>query len=91
MACSGLQKTHFLSQHSPCSWHFGILGRPKWATTSSKHAKNTCFGIPCGLGSFLKKVFVFCTQWTLLTHFGTHLFGLPLAACRSPLGLGTGG
>ena len=32
----------------------------------------------------------FCTRWTLLTHFGTHLFGLPLAACRSPLGLGTG-
>ena len=27
---------------------------------------------------------------TLLTHFGTHLFGLPLAACRVPLSLGTG-
>ena len=31
-----------------------------------------------------------CTRWTLLTHFGTHLVGLPLAPCRSPLGLGTG-
>ena len=47
------------------------------------------FGIPCGPGSFLKKV-SFWPQWTLLTHFGTHVFGLPLAACRSPLGLGTG-
>ena len=34
-------------------------------------------------------IFFFCTRWTLLTHFGTHLFVLPLAACRSPLGLGT--
>ena len=32
----------------------------------------------------------FCTRWTMLTHFGTHLFELPLAACRGPLGLGTG-
>ena len=37
-----------------------------------------------------EKSHLFCTRWTLLTHFGTHLFGLPLAACRSPLGLGTG-
>ena len=51
--------THFLSQNSPFSRHFGILGGPKRATTSSKHAKNTCFGIPCGLGSFLKKVIFF--------------------------------
>ena len=35
---------------------------------------------------FEKKSFFFCTRWTLLTHFGTHLFGLPLAACCSPLG-----
>ena len=85
--------THLLShsclQNNPFSRHFGILRGPKPATTSSKRAKNTCFGIPCGLGSFLKKV-IFCTRCTLLTHFGTHLFGLPLAACRSPLGLGTG-
>ena len=49
--------THFLSQNSPFSRHLGILGGPKRATTSSKHAKNTSFGIPCGPGSFLKKVF----------------------------------
>ena len=36
-----------------------------------------------------EKSHYFCTRWTLLTHFGTHLFGLPLAACRSPPGLGT--
>ena len=39
---------------------------------------------------FEKTHYFFCTRCTLLTHFGTHLFGLPLAACRSPLGLGTG-
>ena len=62
--------THFLSQNNPR--HFAILGGPKRATTSSKGAKNTFFCIPCGRGSFLKTIF-FCTQWTLLTHFGTHL------------------
>ena len=40
--------THFLSQNSRFSRHFGILGGPKRATTSSERAKNTCFGIPCG-------------------------------------------
>ena len=40
--------THLLSQNSPFSRHFGILGGPKRATMSSKRAKNTCFGIPCG-------------------------------------------
>ena len=48
--------SHFLSQNSKFSRHFGILGGPKRATISSKRAKNTCFGIPCGLGSFVKKV-----------------------------------
>ena len=81
--------TDFWSQNSPFSRHFEILGGPKRATTSSKRAKNTCFGIPCGPRSFLRKKNFFCTQWTLLTHFATHLFGLPLAACRSPLGLST--
>ena len=40
--------TLFLSQNSPFSRHFGILRGPKRATTSSKRAKNTCFGIPFG-------------------------------------------
>ena len=40
--------THFWSQNSPFSRHFGILGGPKRAATSSKCAKNTRFGIPCG-------------------------------------------
>ena len=48
--------THFLSQNSPFSRHFGILGGPQRATTSSKRPRNTSFGIPCGPGSFLKKV-----------------------------------
>ena len=50
--------THFLSQNNPFSRHIGTLGGLKRATTSSRHAKNTCFGIPCGPGSFLKKVIV---------------------------------
>ena len=37
--------THFWSQNNAFSRHFGILGGPKWATTSSKRAKNICFGI----------------------------------------------
>ena len=51
--------TPFLSQNSPFSRHFGILGGPKRATTSSKRAENTWFGIPCGAGLFLKEVIFF--------------------------------
>ena len=51
--------THFLSRNSPFSRNFGTSGGSKLATTSSKHAKNTCFGIPCGPGSFLKKKVIF--------------------------------
>ena len=54
--------TQFISLNSPLSRHLGILGGPKRATTSSKCAKNTCFGIPCGPGSFLKKSNFFCTR-----------------------------
>ena len=46
-------------QNNPFAKHFGLLGRPKRATMCSKHAQNTCFGIPCGLGSFLKRVMFF--------------------------------
>ena len=80
--------TYFLSQNDPFSRHFGMLGGPKRATTSSKHAKKTCFGITCGPRSFLKKA-IFSHSVDLVDPFCTHLFGLPLAACRSPLGLGT--
>ena len=48
--------THFWTQNSPFSRHFGIFGGPKWATTSSKQSKDTCFSITHGLGSFLRKV-----------------------------------
>ena len=54
--------THSLSQKRPFSRHFGILGGPKRATTRSKCAKNTCFGIPCGARSFLKKVVFFAPR-----------------------------
>ena len=82
---------YFLSHKGPFSRHFGIFGMPKHATTGSKHAKKTCLCIPRGLGLFLKKVFFsFCTQWAFLACFGSHLFGLLLAACRSPVGQKTG-
>ena len=48
--------THFWSQNSPFSRHFGIFGGPKWASTSSKRSKNTCSSVTHGLGSFLRKV-----------------------------------
>ena len=48
--------THFWSQNSPFSRHFGIFGGPKRATTSSKWSKNTCLSIAHGRGSFLRKV-----------------------------------
>ena len=37
-----------------------------------------------------ENIYIFGIRWTLLTHFGTHLFGPPLAACCSPLSLGMG-
>ena len=61
--------THFWSRNSPFSRHLGILGGPKRATTSSKRAKNTCFGIPCGPRSFLKKAIFFLQPVDLVDPF----------------------
>ena len=61
--------THFLSQKNSFSRHFGILGGPKRATTSSKRANNTCFGIPCGPGSCLKKKVIFLHVVDLVDPF----------------------
>ena len=47
--------THFWSQNSPFSMHFGIFHGPKRITTGSKWAKNTCLSIPSGLGTTLEK------------------------------------
>ena len=47
--------THFWSQSSPFSRHFGIFHGPKHVTTGSKRAKNTCLSIPNGLGSLLEE------------------------------------
>ena len=62
--------THFWSQNGPFSRHFWIFHGPKRVTTSSKRPKNTCLGIPCGLGTTLKKIIFFAS--------GT-LVGPPLA------------
>ena len=37
-----------------------------------------------------EKSHLFYPKWTLLTHLGTHLFGLELGACRSLVDLGIG-
>ena len=61
--------TQFWSQNIPFSRHFGSLGGPQRATMSSKRAKNTCCGIPCGLRSFLKKFFFFLHPVDLVDPF----------------------
>ena len=82
--------THFWSQNSPFSRHFGISGGPKRATTSSKRAKNTCFGIPCGAGSFLKKI-IFLQLVDLVDPFWHPPVWATSSNLPQPLGLGTGG
>ena len=57
--------THFWSQNSPFSWHFGIFHGPKRITMGSKRAKNTWLNTPNGLGSLLEK----CILDPFLTHF----------------------
>ena len=47
------------SQNGPFSRHFGIFHGPKRATTGSKRPKNTCLGIPSGLGTTLEKMIFF--------------------------------
>ena len=57
--------THFCFKNSPISRHFGMFHGPKHVTTGSKRAKNSCFSIPNGLGSLLKKQVID----PFLTHF----------------------
>ena len=38
----------FFVPNQPILKAFWILGKPKWATMSSKRAENTCLGIVCG-------------------------------------------
>ena len=49
--------THFLSQISPFSRHFGIFHGPARVTKGSKRAKNTCWSIPSGLETILEITF----------------------------------
>ena len=51
--------THFWSQNSPISRHFGIMHGAKCATTGSKRAKNACLSIPSGLGTTEEKIIFF--------------------------------
>ena len=58
--------THFWSQNHPFSRHFPFFHGPKRVTTGSKWAKNTCLGIPSGLGTTLEKMISFAPgpSWT---------------------------
>ena len=49
----------FWSQNGPLSRHFGTFHGPNSVTTGSNRAKNTCFIIPNGQRSLLKKICVF--------------------------------
>ena len=60
--------THFWSENSPFSRHFGIFHAPKRVTTGSKWAENTCLSIPNGPTSLLEK--------PVLDPFVTHHFGI---------------
>ena len=57
--------THFWSQNSPFSRHFGSFQEPKPVATGSKRPKNTCLSIINGPESFLEKRLFD----TFLTHF----------------------
>ena len=82
--------THFLSQNCPFSRHFGIFGGPKRATTCSKCAKNTWFGIPCGPGSFLKNSF-FLHPVDLVDPFGHPALWATTCSLPQPTGPRYGG
>ena len=82
--------THFWSQNSASSRHFGIFGGPKWATPSSKQSKNTCFSITHGLGSFLRKV-IFLPLLDPIDPFRHPPVWASACNLPQPTGLGYGG
>ena len=82
--------THFFVPKQPIFKAFWDFGRAKTGHHEFKtRQKHLCWHSMWSKIIFEKSLFFF-SRWTLLTHFGTHLFGLPLAACRSSPGLGTG-
>ena len=81
----------FLSLNSPFLRHFGDFRRAKTGHRELKTGQKHLFWHSMWSKIiFEKSDFFFCTRWTLLAHFGTRFFGLPLAACSSPLGVGRG-
>ena len=69
---------------------FGDFRRAKTGHHELKTRQKHLFWHSMWSRIIFEKIPFFCTRWTLLTHFGTHLFGLPLAPCRSPPSLGMG-
>ena len=80
----------FLVAKHPIFKAFWDFGRAKTGQNGLQTGQKHLFWHSTWSRIIFEKSLFFCTQWTLLTHFGTHLFGLPIAACRSPMGLGTG-
>ena len=83
-------EAHFepmLSNFGPSQGRKGLENRPIWDHKWLKSQKHF-FWHSMWFKIIFEKKSLFCTRWTVLTHFGTHLFGLPLADCRSPPGPG---
>ena len=81
--------THFLSQKNPIFKAFWDFRKAKTGHHELKPHQKHLFWHHMWSRFIFEKSHFFCTRWTLLMHFGTHLLGLPLVACCSPLSLGT--
>ena len=89
-------KTHFepifdpfLIANRPISKAFQDFGYNKTSHHDLKTRQKHLFWHSMWSTIIFEKNCFFFTRWTLLTYLGTHLFGLPRAACRSPLGRST--
>ena len=85
--------THFRLIFGPKTAHFqGILGffEDQNVPPQALHGPKTLVLASHMVQDHFCEKSLFGPYWTLLTHLGTHLFGLELAACRRLVGLGIG-
>ena len=74
--------THLLSQNQPIFKAFWDFRRAKTVHHELKTHQKHLFWHRMWSRIIFEKSLFFCTMWTLLTHFGTHLFGLGLGQFR---------
>ena len=79
--------THFFVPKQPIFKAFWDFRRAKTGHHELKTCQKHLFWRSLWSTIIFEKSHCFAPLWTWLTHFGTHLFGLPLAACYSPPGL----